>query len=432
MTADQAVLAEAGTAAPPATGSVVTFYSFKGGTGRTMALANLGWILASQGLRVLVVDWDLEAPGLHRYYHPLLIDPELRDTPGLIDLLRAYVDQALPGAGETSAAGPREWLTAPGRLDGYLCGLALDLPSDGRLDLMPAGRQNGAYSAAVTSFNWRSFYTRADVRGAEFLTVLREQWTDSYDYVLIDSRTGVSDTSGICTVLMPDSVVDCFTLGAQSIRGGVDAARAIAEAEVREIRVLPVPMRVEETERAGLAAGRDLAHEAFAPYLGRWLGSDRRTAYWRDVEVPYKPFYAYEEVPATVVDRPGQNRTLLSAFERLADWLTDGRVRELAPVPDRVRRRLYAAYLRPGRARSRRVHVSYAPGDRIWAEWAAHAMAGFGYLVSLHSVAVPPDGTGALPEADGPAEGDGRVLALLSTEYRAFPRAGELWRRLGA
>nr|WP_193241857.1 AAA family ATPase [Streptomyces phaeolivaceus] len=40
-------------------GTVITFYSFKGGTGRTMALVNTAWILASNGLRVLVVDWDL-------------------------------------------------------------------------------------------------------------------------------------------------------------------------------------------------------------------------------------------------------------------------------------------------------------------------------------------------------------------------------------
>jgi cellulose biosynthesis protein BcsQ len=37
-------------------GKIVTFYSFKGGTGRTMALANIAWILASNGLKVLVVD----------------------------------------------------------------------------------------------------------------------------------------------------------------------------------------------------------------------------------------------------------------------------------------------------------------------------------------------------------------------------------------
>ncbi|MEV6971880.1 FxSxx-COOH system tetratricopeptide repeat protein [Kitasatospora sp. NPDC093806] len=435
MSAEHAALADHGSAAlaTPATGTVVTFYSFKGGTGRTMALANLGWILASQGLRVLVVDWDLEAPGLHRYYHPLLVDPELHATDGLIDMLRAYVDEALPGPGRDPGPDPREWLAEPGRLERYLCGLALDLPDGGRLDLMPAGRQNAAYSAAVTSFNWRSFYTRADIRGAEFLYALREQWTTAYDYVLIDSRTGVSDTSGICTVLMPDTVVDCFTLGAQSIRGGVDAARAIVDADERDIRVLPVPMRVEDAERAGLAAGRDLAHDAFDPYLDRWLSPERRADYWRDVEVPYKPFYAYEEVPATVVDRPQQGRSLLAAFERLADWLTGGRVRALRPVPDLARRRLYAAYLRTGRTRSRQVHISYAPKNRIWAEWIAATLQGFGYLVTLHSAAVPlepgPPQAAAVPEAAGPLDGDGRLLALLSPEYAVLPRGREIWRR---
>ncbi len=437
MSVEHAALADHGSAAlaTPATGTVVTFYSFKGGTGRTMALANLGWILASQGLRVLVVDWDLEAPGLHRYYHPLLVDPELHGTDGLIDMLRAYVDEALPGPDRPGPGpDPREWLAAPGRLERYLCGLALDLPDGGKLDLMPAGRQNAAYSAAVTSFNWRSFYTRADIRGAEFLYALREQWTSGYDYVLIDSRTGVSDTSGICTVLMPDTVVDCFTLGAQSIRGGVDAARAIVDADEREIRVLPVPMRVEDAERAGLAAGRDLAHDAFDPYLERWLSPERRADYWRDVEVPYKPFYAYEEVPATIVDRPQQGRSLLGAFERLAAWLTDGRVSTLRPLPDLARRRLYAAYLRTGRTRSRQVHVSYAPKDRVWAEWISETLRGFGYLVSLHSAAVPlepgPPQTGPLPEAAGPLDGDGRLLAVLTPEYTALPRAREIWRRL--
>lgn len=43
-------------------GRIVTFYSYKGGTGRTMALANTAWILAANGKRVLAVDWDLEAP----------------------------------------------------------------------------------------------------------------------------------------------------------------------------------------------------------------------------------------------------------------------------------------------------------------------------------------------------------------------------------
>jgi Mrp family chromosome partitioning ATPase len=52
-----------------------------------MALANFAWILASSGKRVLAIDWDLEAPGLHRYFRPFLIDDEISSTDGLIDLL---------------------------------------------------------------------------------------------------------------------------------------------------------------------------------------------------------------------------------------------------------------------------------------------------------------------------------------------------------
>ena len=47
-------------------GKIFTFYSYKGGTGRSLALSNVAWILAGNGCRVLIVDWDLEAPGLHR------------------------------------------------------------------------------------------------------------------------------------------------------------------------------------------------------------------------------------------------------------------------------------------------------------------------------------------------------------------------------
>jgi len=43
-------------------GQVITFYSYKGGTGRTMALANVATLLSNK-YKVLIIDWDLEAPG---------------------------------------------------------------------------------------------------------------------------------------------------------------------------------------------------------------------------------------------------------------------------------------------------------------------------------------------------------------------------------
>lgn len=75
-------------------GQVVTFYSYKGGTGRTMALANVAWILASNGKRVLAVDWDLESPGLHKFFHPFLDEAVIAVTPGVIEMVGDYAHAA--------------------------------------------------------------------------------------------------------------------------------------------------------------------------------------------------------------------------------------------------------------------------------------------------------------------------------------------------
>src|SRR5262245_65998079 len=79
-------------------GNIITFYSYKGGTGRSMAVANVAWILASGGKRVLTVGWDLEAPGLHRYYTPFLGDKDLTGSDGLIDLLIEFRDATATGS----------------------------------------------------------------------------------------------------------------------------------------------------------------------------------------------------------------------------------------------------------------------------------------------------------------------------------------------
>ena len=43
---------------------IFTFYSFKGGVGRSMAVLNVAYALVAKGRNVLVLDMDLEAPGL--------------------------------------------------------------------------------------------------------------------------------------------------------------------------------------------------------------------------------------------------------------------------------------------------------------------------------------------------------------------------------
>ena len=83
-------------------GQIITFYSYKGGTGRTMALANVAWILASSEKRVLCVDWDLESPGLHKFFHPFLNESTVSATPGVIEIIPLL---CAPWTGTTSTTG---------------------------------------------------------------------------------------------------------------------------------------------------------------------------------------------------------------------------------------------------------------------------------------------------------------------------------------
>ncbi|MDD2705523.1 MAG: AAA family ATPase, partial [Acidocella sp.] len=76
-------------------GKITTFFSFKGGVGRTMAVANVGFIAAMAGKRVLLMDWDLEAPGLPVYFRGITeheAASTIRKAPGILDLFTEWRD----------------------------------------------------------------------------------------------------------------------------------------------------------------------------------------------------------------------------------------------------------------------------------------------------------------------------------------------------
>ena len=129
-------------------GKIVTFYSYKGGTGRSMALANVAWLLAANGYEVLAIDWDLEAPGLHRYLLPFLQDPELAHTRGVIDLLWDYVNLVLT----PREAWPSSIKTPTDLADVRPYVTPLENPftdAGGRFDLLCAGEQVSAYTVVI-------------------------------------------------------------------------------------------------------------------------------------------------------------------------------------------------------------------------------------------------------------------------------------------
>jgi len=318
-----------------APGRITTFYSYKGGTGRSMALANLAWILASNGRRVLAIDWDLEAPGLHRYFRPFLADPELASSPGVIEFALALATASRRAGHEKKEAAGSWYEDAPSILR-YTVPLVWPFPEGGCIDFVPAGRQDASYATRVTGFDWPSFYERMG-GGVVFEAVKRELRME-YDDILIDSRTGISDTSGICTVQLPDDLVVMFTLNRQSIAG----AAAVAESAFEQrrlpngapgLRVWPVPTRIDGFEKERLLAALDHAYAAFRKFVGR-LPRAERPSYWNGVQIFYQPYFSYEEVLAIFAERKHQTASMLMSLENLARRLTDGAVEGLIEMPE--------------------------------------------------------------------------------------------------
>lgn len=183
----------------------VTFYSFKGGVGRTMALVNVAAQLAVEGKRVLMVDFDLEAPGLMSFDW----DGATEGTMGVVEYVTNY----------------RETMEAPSVAD-YLC-RSKTFASGGELWIMPAGKHDAEYSAKLNNIDWRHLYEHEE--GYLLFEDLKLQWQRQIqpDYVFIDSRTGHSDVEGICTRQLPDAVSLLFFPNEQNLQGLARVCKSI-------------------------------------------------------------------------------------------------------------------------------------------------------------------------------------------------------------
>ncbi len=229
---------------------IFTFYSYKGGVGRSMALAATARALAMRGLRVLAVDFDLEAPGLERYFLDGEGSRSRRAEPGLIDLIAKY-KEALTSQAAFERADFRQ-------LDAYQLPVIHSAGTlGGSVHLLSAGCREPAdklrdYALAVRNFNWQDFFY--NWKGDRFFDWLRRRWlaTDGrgFDAVLVDSRTGVTEMGGVCTYQLADAVVMLSAPNWQNLEGTRDVARDFTSDNVRALRrgkplqTLAIPARL--------------------------------------------------------------------------------------------------------------------------------------------------------------------------------------------
>lgn len=323
-------------------GRIITFYSYKGGVGRTLALANVAWILAANGMRVLAIDWDLEAPGLLPFFRPFLDDPMGARTHGMIDLLQ---DQAISAASASVQDAPDVEILS------YLQSVHWEFPDGGYLDLMSAGRHDPSYDVRVGTFDWEAFYRK--LGGAAFLERLRAHLREEYDYVLIDSRAGLSDAGAISTIALPDTLVVCFTLNPQIMEGCASTARSVVEQRRGDpIQIVPVPTRVERAEKDLLDRGFAQAERLFDPLTSE-IPSESRQRYWQESAFFYTPYYAFGTCLAVFADAHRQSDSILASAVRLASHLANCPLGAGPAVPEAQRREVLARYDVPDSASPR-------------------------------------------------------------------------------
>ena len=221
---------------------IVTFYSYKGGVGRSQLLANLAaYLCYYENKKVLMIDWDLEAPGLDYFFK----FDRRKIKKGLIEVFEDYIN---------TVKGSKE--IEPNDLPNFEhCIYRIDTTRNGgALDLIPSANYNqNDYSHRISTFDWFDFYNRLE--GKYYIEYLKEYLnTLDYNTIFIDSRTGISDYLGICNIQLPEKNVIVVAASKQNIDGSYEVVKKIKESpytnEVRKTPfILPIFSRIDTTEQ---------------------------------------------------------------------------------------------------------------------------------------------------------------------------------------
>ena len=316
-----------GTTQPAAT--IMAFVSPAPGAGRTNALANIAWILAAAGKRVLILDWCHNQPRVGEFLMPLEAGKVRADTvldEGVAALLTPADEAARYAAMYQVASGAPELVL-----------LASDQP-----------------------------FPQEDGGSVGLRSRLRVQ---PFDYVIIDAPQTLDDDAIEYFGCLCDAVVVCAPKRRMtSLHAVVDVVRQLNESAIASMRVLAMPQF--DPRGAGRGASLSAIRSTLGPLRDETANIPARRLAFDIVEVPDQPYETYQHVLAVLADDPEAPDTLVAAYLSAARWLSGEQLAALTPVKPDVRRRyLRSVQLGPLDV-DERVVVLYPPGSRRWADWA--------------------------------------------------------------
>lgn len=179
---------------------VITFYSYKGGVGRSTALAANAVLLSRKGKKVVVLDFDLEAPGISSY----LINPELQSPKGVIDYL---IEKPIL----------KDRMDVDAFKNLFFRKVNSDLSGNGDIFVMSAGKSDFQYIKKMSHIDFEIMEKQNNKMIASLLEDINNVFKP--DVILIDSRTGIVDMAGTLLFSYSDFVCSFFYNSEQNKQG---------------------------------------------------------------------------------------------------------------------------------------------------------------------------------------------------------------------
>lgn len=293
---------------------ILTFYSYKGGVGRTQLAANLAaYLCYHKQKKVLLIDWDLEAPGLHYYFS----NNKLQSSNGVIELFQEYVKLIQ----QNRKVEERE---LPVLDENYRMRMAT-AKRGGIIDLITAGNYSKKYNQNISDFNWYEFYELLD--GKIYIEFIKDHLRSlDYDFIFIDSRTGMSDYSGICNIQIPDANIILVSPTHQNFEGAVRIAHAIVQSPYvsqgyRKPIIFPVLSRIDLSIEHKSEEWIDEFSKQFTPFIKAiskfYIISE--DDYLKAALLDYKRDISFgEQVLFSSKTKSIQQKTLASQYQELA------------------------------------------------------------------------------------------------------------------
>ena len=273
-----------------------------------MALLNAATILAGRGRRVLMIDFDLEAPGLTLFQRRQSGEDRASTQPGLVEMIHDFLHDPnnSPLADKENKGAFRERYVRSIFVPEHLRRL-----EGGRLDLIPCGRLDKTYEKRLYDIKFDRLY--AEGIGQPLFRHVKNVISTSrlYDYVLIDSRTGLSDEGSICTNDLADHLVVLTGLNRQNVEGTARFLSKLVANDWKRGRVAfvasPVPVHYEELREQRIAGAYEIIKESGFPanLVAR---------------IPYHPRLALDEDP---FEHDWSTTDLFSAYEDVVSELRE-------------------------------------------------------------------------------------------------------------